>query len=107
MSDWYYLKHRKPIPYGCDILTNPVQYVKTYHKHSRSSRRVRRKFIGGYHISTIFLGLDHSYHDGEPILFETMIFKGGSMVDINCNRCYTHRQALGMHRDAIKWVKKQ
>ena len=27
-------------------------------------------------ISTVFLGLDHSFSGGEPILFETMIFGG-------------------------------
>lgn len=29
-------------------------------------------------VSTIFLGLDHSFGDGPPVLFETMVF-GGAM----------------------------
>lgn len=27
-------------------------------------------------VSTVFLGIDHSFDDGDPILFETMIFGG-------------------------------
>lgn len=27
----------------------------------------------GYWVSTVFLGLDHGYGDGPPILFETMV----------------------------------
>ena len=27
-------------------------------------------------VSTVFLDIDHSFDDGEPLLFETMIFGG-------------------------------
>ena len=32
------------------------------------------------HVSTVFLGLDHNYGPGPPLLFETMVF-GGPMND--------------------------
>jgi hypothetical protein len=32
--------------------------------------------IAGIRVSTVFLGLDHSFGDGPPRLFETMIFGG-------------------------------
>jgi hypothetical protein len=32
--------------------------------------------IGEVHVSTVFLGLDHSFGDGPPLLFETMVFRG-------------------------------
>jgi len=107
MSDWYYLKYRKPVPYGCDILTDPSGYIKIYNKQyigkKRYTRFIRRKFIGPYHVSTIFLGLDHG-HNGVPMLFETMVFKGNSSSDLYCERCTTHRQALKQHQQAIEWV---
>lgn len=31
---------------------------------------------GGARVSTVFLGLDHDYGDGRPVLWETMIFGG-------------------------------
>jgi hypothetical protein len=31
----------------------------------------------GYTVSTVFLGLDHAFDDGPPVLFETMVFPEG------------------------------
>lgn len=39
-----------------------------------SCQRVALTEIGGIVVSTVFLGLDHQYGDGPPILFETMVF---------------------------------
>lgn len=40
-----------------------------------SKRRVAEDFTKHYHISTVFLGLDHSWGRGPPILFESMVFE--------------------------------
>lgn len=32
--------------------------------------------IGDVHISTVFLGVDHSFGMGPPLWFETMVFRG-------------------------------
>lgn len=37
-------------------------------------RRVAYDEIGEANVSTVFLGLDHNYGDGPPLLFETMVF---------------------------------
>lgn len=44
------------------------------------TRRVGEAVLGGVRISTVFLGIDHQYGDGPPLLFETMVFglKDGS-----------------------------
>lgn len=31
-----------------------------------------------YHVSTVWLGLDHNLDDGPPLIFETMVFGGPS-----------------------------
>lgn len=41
-----------------------------------ADRCVARTAIGSVVVSTIFLGLDHSFGGGPPILFETMVFNG-------------------------------
>lgn len=108
MSDWYYLKHRKPVPYGCNILTDTSGYLKLVRKHFENitiKHRIRSRTIGNLWISTVFLGLDHGYN-GKPILFETMIFKDGEQYG-NCDRCSTHREALNQHQAAIELVKKE
>lgn len=47
-------------------------------------------------ISTVFLGVDHSYGGGgPPILFETMVF--GGPLDGEFDRCSTWEKAVEMH----------
>lgn len=57
--------------------------------------------VGGYRVSTIFLGMDHSWGEGPPLLFETMVFGPGAL-DQEQDRCSTYEEAEAMH---AKWVK--
>ena len=41
-----------------------------------ADRHVAKDKIGKAKISTVFLGLDHSFGSGPPLLFETMVFGG-------------------------------
>lgn len=45
-------------------------------ERNREGRRVALTEIRGVRISTVFLGLDHSWDQGPPVLWETMIFEG-------------------------------
>lgn len=38
------------------------------------TKRVAKDTVGENEVSTVFLGLDHSWGDGPPVLFETMTF---------------------------------
>lgn len=54
-------------------------------------------------ISTVFLGIDHNHRkDGEPILFETMIF--GGKYDGWQKRYSTPEEARDGHGRAVKMV---
>jgi hypothetical protein len=67
----------------------------------RNKRVVRRTSIGHVLVSTVFLGLDHSFFgDGAPVLWETMIFGGrhaGHQI-----RASSHEGALRQHRQAFQ-----
>lgn len=39
-------------------------------------RHVGKDHVGDVRVSTVFLGLDHNFVGGEPVLWETMIFGG-------------------------------
>ncbi len=55
-------------------------------------------------VSTVFLGLDHNYlGDGEPLLFETMIF--GGIHDEEQWRYSTWNEAVTGHYKAVKVVR--
>ena len=53
-------------------------------------------------ISTVFLGLDHNWGDGPPILWETMVF--GGILDGFQARYATKAQALAGHQEVCRQV---
>jgi hypothetical protein len=63
----------------------------------------REELPGNVVVSTVFLGLNHNYHGGEPILFETMVF-GGPHDDYQ-RRYRTHQEAQQGHAEALRMVK--
>ena len=52
---------------------DPVKWARWF---ERCERHVALTRIGDARISTVFLGLDHSFGSGPPLLWETMVFGG-------------------------------
>jgi len=44
-----------------------------------SDRKVAFTEVGKFDVSTVFLGIDHSFDNGIPLLFETMVFDRKTM----------------------------
>jgi hypothetical protein len=74
---------------------------------NRSVRRTQPR--PGVLVSTVFLGLDHSFGGDKPHLFETMVFinhgKGGNVLGdgVECERTSTWGEAEDAHK---RWVEK-
>ncbi len=73
--------------------------------------RVAETTCGPYWISTIFLGLDHSFGEGPPVLWETMVFDQSKPqehvlpLDGEMNRCAGGwEQAEAMHAEMVARV---
>ena len=64
-----------------------------------ANRRVALDFVIPMtaHVSTVFLGTDHSWGNGTPILFESMIFSQCEL-DGTQDRYHTYEAALTGHR---------
>jgi len=76
-------------------------------KFMNSNRRLKKDtFPNGVWVSTVFLGLDYSFGEGPPILWETMIF--GATGDLNDyrERYTTAVDALEGHERACELVRK-
>ena len=102
MIELYDLKYRTPVKFILgSVGKKSLNRFNRHVRHMTHTFRVRRKEINGWVISTVFLPVDHSYDGGEPILFETVIFKPNGEND-HMMRCGTHRRALKMHQDGIK-----
>lgn len=69
------------------------------------NRHVKQDNIGDVRVSTVFLGINHSYGIGPPMLFETMAF-GGSL-DGEQEHCSTWEEAEAMHAAMVERVKNQ
>jgi len=68
-----------------------------------ANRVVDSIYIGDVHVSTVFLGLDHSWGSGRPLLFETMIF-GGEHSEYQERYCDWNSAVVG-HAYAVSLVK--
>ena len=92
---YYKLKGRKVRPVW-DI-AEWVPYFET------ADRILQQEKIGTTVVSTVFLGIDHGYMGGPPLLFETMVF--GGPLDQEQVRCSTYDEAEEQHEDMVKRVK--
>lgn len=94
MSEWpryYILVGRTPM--AVDMMTWATWF-------GTADRHVDITKIGKARVSTVFLGLDHNFQRGEPILFETMIF--GGPLDGEMWRYHTYDQAERGHAEAVR-----
>lgn len=69
MTEKYILVDGEPVE--ADLYTW-AQWIETRQRE----KIVQQDYIGGVKVSTVFLGLNHNWGDGPPILWETMIFGG-------------------------------
>lgn len=68
-SHFYILDGRTPV-------AKPMTEWAMWFERNQESRQIARTEVGIATVSTVFLGIDHQWADGPPILFETMIFGG-------------------------------
>lgn len=95
MTD-YYDRDGNPMP---DDWWDRDKHAAKYLGSFATSRRVARTVIGSFDVSTVWLGLDHAWSGGTPIIFETMIF--GAPWNHEMRRYCTEEEALRGHLDAI------
>lgn len=71
----------------------------------RKYRRIKKTVLpDGTWVSTVWLGLDHSFdEEGGPLIFETMVFpEEGSFLEEECHRYETEKEALDNHKKIVK-----
>lgn len=93
----YILDGKNPVK--CDDLIEWAMWFEKANRHVSVTN-----LPDDVRVSTVFLGLDHSFGfgSGKPILFETMIF--GGEQDGFCERYETWDEAEVGHQKAIELV---
>jgi hypothetical protein len=78
-----------------------------------ASRHVGYDEVSGFVVSTVFLGINHSFFGkGRPLWFETMVFRQGidgelkARQDVEQFRCSTLEEARIAHASAVFLVRK-
>ena len=94
---WYIEENGNPVP--CADVLAASKWL--YGPGGEERRRVRETKIGDDNVwvSTVFLGLDHNYFGGRPLLYETMIF--GGPHDLYQSRYSTKEEAIAGHDEAV------
>lgn len=83
----------------------------TWLRENFEKRRIAWTEDKKYHVSTVFLGLDHGFGYGDPILFETMVFgneDNGSIshMELDMERYATYAEAVEGHARMVqRWLK--
>ena len=65
---------------------------------------LRKEKVGELLVSTVWLGLNHSYENDTPIIFETMVFENDT-DSVYTERYATEQQALMGHGKALVWAR--
>lgn len=82
------------VPWQCPDVSVWARWYET------ADRCVGETVHGQVRVSTVFLGIDHAFDDGAPLLYETMIF--GGEHDGHQDRCGDVHSAVKMHNAACK-----
>jgi hypothetical protein len=92
MSEHYILdEHHNAIP--VDLMT----WARAF----EGNRHVARTTVyEGCEVSTVFLGLDHNFGSGPPLIFETLVF--GGPFDKEMDRYSTWDEALAGHARMVE-----
>ena len=90
----YILEGRQPKPVA-DVLVWAQWFEST-------NRVVAQTQVGELWVSTVFLGLDHSFGHGPPVLFETMVFRGRDGAGEDMWRYSTYDEAEAGHAKVVR-----
>lgn len=85
---------------------HPVELMDWARSFESSNRWQLKTRVGHMMVSTVFLGLDHNWGRGPPVLFETMVF-GQLDGDGDMFRYCTRQEAIEGHNKVVEEIKKE
>lgn len=88
---------------------NPIDLYEWARKHEDFEyRSVANNENSRWRVSTVWLGLDHNFHDdGPPLIFESMVFPANpnDWSDQDCRRYSTFAEAEAGHAELVReWL---
>lgn len=105
MTDIWFDRHGIPIYDTAEVerLLRDMSYKRVARSKVISAADPTKSFD----VSTVWLGVDHSFGEGIPLIFETMVFAEGDSMDLDCRRYATEEQARGgTSRPWLSWPRR-
>ncbi len=97
----YILENQVPVP-----IDNILQWGQWM--EDPNNKRVALTEINQLRVSTVFLGVDSQFTEGQPVLFETMVFKGEQLDwEYDGARYRTWEEAKAGHEAIVELIKAQ
>lgn len=84
-SEYFKLVDGQPVP------TDQMGWAESW----RHDRIVAKTKLGDSEVSTVFIGLNHAFGSGPPMIYETMVF--GGVLDQECEHYSTPEEARAGH----------
>lgn len=89
-----------------------LEWAKRFESEPDAKRMAETTLPDGKWVSTVWLGIDHSFGSGPPLIFETMVFNSDGKKDgrlgseLDCERYSTEAEAIAGHAAMVeKWLK--
>lgn len=99
----YYKRNGKPYV-GPDAT---LQWARDHNKFENVVVKQEKVNHGLFWVSTVWLGLDHQFWKGPPLIFETMVFCRFPLSlrhcsELDMDRSSTEKQALSVHENMMR-----
>lgn len=102
MSEWYRLNKDMSV-----TKLAPLQYPDKEDEAIKRQTQLTTYLQDGFWVSTVFLGLDHSWGGGPPLLWESMVFNKNDdkMHEYDCQRYPSYKLATLGHAKLVTKIK--
>ena len=85
---------------------SPLSEAGWLEKLGDQYNRVAEDDCNGVWVSTVWLGLNHAYGSGPPVIFETMVFESKeNLSELYCDRYHTLEEAEAGHLAVLTKIK--
>lgn len=83
-----------------------MEWASAFETRMEKKRVAETTLPNGRWVSTVWLGLNHAFGNGPPLIFETMVFDTHEgMGEVDCERYSTEAEALAGHAALCeKWA---
>jgi hypothetical protein len=96
MDNWYIFDLETGLPVK-------MKSLEEYGAFMKDNKILVQTTLATCWVSTVFLGLDHQYGEGPPLVFETMVFLSkGNLSEIDADRYTTRDEALAGHKRFVE-----